>query len=57
MDDKVFQLINERMDRMEDKIDQLIAGFWKRAGIDAAVIVAASIIFNVILTMIQSKGG
>lgn len=57
MDDKVFQLINERMDRIEEKVDILIEGFWKRVGIDTAVIVIVSAVFNVILAIIQSKGG
>lgn len=57
MDDKVFTLINDRMSRIETKVDQLLEFKWKVIGLAIAVGVIAGGVFELFTALIQSKGG
>lgn len=57
MDDKVFQLINERMSRIETKVDALLEFKWKVIGLAIAVGILAGGVFEIVTAIIKSKGG
>jgi hypothetical protein len=57
MDEKVIDIILSRIDRLEDefkaKMDILISSHWKRVGISIAASFIFSIIFGVVLALIE----
>lgn len=57
MDEKVYHLIVQRIDRLESKVDILLEFKWKIAGIAIVVGILAASVFEVFITVVQHKGG
>jgi len=51
--DELSKLLWERFDRLEQKVDMLLASHWKRYGISVAASFIFSIIFAVIIAFIE----
>lgn len=57
MDEKVYHLIVQRIDRLEGKVDILLEFKWKIAGLAIAVGILAASVFEVALLFAKAKGG
>lgn len=55
MEDKIVDIIISRLDKLEGKIDMLLAKDWKRAGAIMTVVIIFSIMFQVGLALIEHK--
>lgn len=53
--DKVIDLFNERFNKLEDKVDMLIAAHYKRMGVAIAASFLFSLMFSLIVAFIERK--
>lgn len=57
MDEKVYHLIVQRIDRLEGKVDILLEFKWKIAGLAIAVGILSATVFEIFVLVMQHKGG
>lgn len=53
MDDKVYQLIIARMDRLEEKVDRLLAFKWQIIGGSLVASVVLTVALQVVLSIVN----
>lgn len=56
MDNTIVDLINERMNRLEDKVDKILSFKWQIIGGATVISLALTLAVNII-AIIYSKGG